>query len=191
MKTNLFSHRPTNFLLVILAMTLGCQLPQAPVTFLCNDANYPYWCPNAKKCCPYPFHDGKNGCHQTLAGCQSGGNTCEACAIEAGNPVAKKMGKVDGTYSWSLGAINGISSACTNCATIVNGQLTIDGTFLGPITLDNFNNLTFYGNCPNGSPSKGTFTGKPGSIAGKNSWIGTWTCADGSTGGSASVWKLY
>lgn len=175
---------------IFLLLVPGCEIPGSDVYF-CKDAAYPYWCSVSKKCCPYGFHkDDTNLCYQTMASCVADGGTCETCAIEANNPLLKTLNQNDGTYNWSLSNVNGVNSSCFSCAFIVNNELTIDGTYLGPISVDGFGNLTFHGPCPNGSSAQGTFTGTRGGSTFR-SWQGTWSCADGSTGGSASIWKLF
>lgn len=175
-------------IIIVIVFVQGCEIPEG-VTYFCKDAAFPYWCDKAKTCCGKPYYNGNHGCYDTMAGCTSSGATCEECKIEAKNPILKTLGKYDGTYNWSLSNVNGINSACFSCAIIKDNQLTIDGTFLGPIEVSG-TKLTFYGACPNGSTSKGTFTGTQGGAT-KKAWQGTWSCADGSTGGSASVWKLF
>ncbi|MFH1222799.1 MAG: hypothetical protein V1647_00475 [Pseudomonadota bacterium] len=98
--------------------------------------------------------------------------------------------KYDGTYNYSLSDVHGISTSCFNCIFIVGGVISnSDASFYGA-TWDEFENITFYGPCPNGNSSTGTYTGLLGG-ANPYAWTGTWTCSDGTNGGTTSTWTIH
>jgi hypothetical protein len=106
------------------------------------------------------------------------------CIVSKGCQVVTKY---DGTYDWVITNVNGQTRSCQSCIFITNGQISnSDETFSGSVS----DNLTFNGSCPNGNSATGIFKG---TLEGSNPymWQGTWTCSDGSNGGSNSIWKIY
>jgi hypothetical protein len=96
----------------------------------------------------------------------------------------------DGTYDWFLGPVNGLAESCSSCVSIQNGVVQNSAGTWFDSNIDHFGNLTFDGPCPSGSDATGFFSGMLGGLT-RPQWQGTWTCADGSVGGSASPWKIF
>jgi large repetitive protein len=113
-------------------------------------------------------------------------------SLQVNAPVLVTPGSstYDGTYDWFLGPVGGATSSCSGCVFITDGVLSnIEGSFYQS-SIDGFGNLSFTGPCPNGNPVAGSFSGTLGGLA-RPQWQGTWTCADGSTGGPGSPWKIF
>lgn len=105
------------------------------------------------------------------------------------NLYGNSTNKYDGSYGWSLISVHGESRQCSNCVSITDGKISnSEGSFTSAV-FDTNGDISFYGPCPNGNSATGLFSG---SLIRESppSWEGTWTCDDGSDGGSASMWKI-
>ena len=115
----------------------------------------------------------------------------------APNPLGKlgfleqhsSLNKYDGTYNLFMGNVHGQTRHCYNCVFIENGQISSSESHIYNAIFDSFGNIVFNGPCPIGSPAVGIFEGKIGGFH-PNEWEGTWTCDDGSSGGTESRWKI-
>ncbi len=183
---------PIGMGLILLSITwIGLFSCSSPDSNECTNPSYPYWCPIAKTCCSYPYYDGHGNCYLLISSCTSRGLQCEYCGSTTSN-----SNKYDGTYNWSLASVHGLPpTGCSNCVFIKNGQISnTEGTFYGTVAVDNSGNITFHGNCPNGDVCSGavctgTFSGMQGGTT-YLAWSGTWSCADGSSGGPNGIWTL-
>jgi hypothetical protein len=115
----------------------------------------------------------------------TGAMWCEGPDVTAPSTLAR----FDGVYDWTI-TVRGIAGSCSSCVRISNGTISNTENSFSGAEFDSFDNIEFAGKCPNGNSSVGTYSGKSGGLA-RPQWLGTWTCSDGSAGGSASTWKIF